>query len=733
MIEEKLKKEFFYLRDRILEKHYEHLDPMQRKAVLSNENNYLIVACPGAGKTHVLINRLDYLCKFGLIYNTDYVPESLESEDLQLMRDYLNNDTSGKTTVIINRVLHLIKDRGVSYKNIIVITFTRAAAENMKDRFIKLGKSGYSNIPFFGTFHGLFYRILRNYQEVKIIESKEAYHLIKKVLTSYMDEISEDKVKETLNCISLFKTKGENFEGVQCNIDKEIFLKAFNVYEEYKKEKNLLDFDDLQLQVYKLFKANPRILEGYRELFKHILVDEFQDCDDLQIEILKLLNINNNIYAVGDEDQCIYSFRGSCPQYMVVFDQVFNNGKKKYLTINYRSGRKIVDISKKIIAFNKERNEKVINSFKNSDGEVNIEYFYNEKEQGDNISRDIINNLCENKYSDNAVLFRTNEESRGIIDSFIRKDIPFVLLDKEYNFFNHFICQDLLGYLRLSVDIYNRECFERIINKPFRYISKLNIEKVKHNIIKDDVFSLFTSIDDLSLFQVKKIEEVKNKILSLNRMSLSGAINCILKDLGYLDYLKDYSNKFRLSYEDLQDIVLQFEDAASSHKNIISLLTYINEYSEILEKQKYNKDEKDAVILSTIHGVKGMEFKKVYLINCNDENIPHKSGMENNLEEERRLFYVGITRAIESLTISTTKYFKGKIKQSSKFLKESFDTVKFYDDSVFKINGEVEHKVFGSGKIIKLEDNNIEILFKKGDIRSFNLEILLNKKLIVIK
>lgn len=665
------------------------LDNYQKDAVICNDKNVLVVAAPGAGKT----------------------------------------------TVIINRVLHLIKDRGVSYKNIIVITFTRAAAENMKDRFIKLGNSGYSNMPFFGTFHGLFYRILRNYQEVKIIESKEAYHLIKKVLTSYMDEISEDKIRETLNCISLFKTKGENFEGVQCNIDKEIFLKAFNVYEEYKREKNLLDFDDLQLQVYKLFKANPRILDGYRELFKHILVDEFQDCDDLQIEILKLLNINNNIYAVGDEDQCIYSFRGSCPQYMVIFHEVFNNGKKKYLTINYRSGRKIVDISKKVIGFNKERNEKVINGFKNSDGEVNIEYFYNEKEQGDNISQDIINNLHEKqyKYSDNAILFRTNEESRGIIDSFIRKDIPFILLDKEYNFFNHFICQDILSYLRLSVDVYNRECFERIINKPFRYISKLNIEKVKHNTIKDDVFSLFTSIDDLSLFQVKKIEEVKNKILSLNRMSLSGALNCILKDLGYLDYLKDYSNKFRLSYEDLQDIVLQFEDAASSHKNIISLLSYINEYSEILEKQKYNKDEKDAVILSTIHGVKGMEFKKVYLINCNDENIPHKSGIEDNLEEERRLFYVGITRAIESLTISTTKYFKGKLKQSSKFLKESFDKVKLYDDSVFKINEEVEHKVFGSGKIIKLEDNNIEILFKNGDIRSFNLEILLNKKLIVIK
>lgn len=665
------------------------LDNSQREAVFCNDKNVLVVAAPGAGKT----------------------------------------------TVIINRVLNLIKDRNVNYKNIIVITFTRSAAENMKSRFIKMFNINQKEVPFFGTFHGLFYRILRNYQEINLIETKEVYYLIKKVLTSYIDEISEDKIKEVINSISLFKARGEVFEDFNCSIDKEIFLETFNYYEKYKKEKNLLDFDDLQIGVYKLFKNNPRILEGYRNLFKHILVDEFQDCDELQIKILKLLNENNNIYAVGDEDQCIYSFRGSCPQYMVVFDEVFINGKKRYLNINYRSGKKIVDISKKVIAFNKERNTKTINSFKNYDGEVESEYFYNEKEQGDNISVNILNSVNENRYrySDIAVLFRTNEESRGIIDSFMKKDVPFILLDKEYNFFNHFICQDILSYLRLSIDVYDRESFERIINKPFRYISKLNIEKVKNNPVRDDVFSLFISIEDLSLFQIKKIEEVKGKILSLNRMSLSGAVNSILKDLGYLDYLKEYSNKFRLAFEDLQDIVVQFEEAASIHKNIMSLLTYINEYSELIKKQKYNKGEKDAVILSTVHGVKGMEFKKVYLINCNEENIPHKSAIENNLEEERRLYYVGITRAIDSLTISTTKYFKGNIKKPSRFFKESLGEINLQCNNNYKVDGEVEHKVFGIGKVVKLDGSNIEILFKNGDLRSFNLEILMGKKLIATK
>ncbi|MHC1683747.1 MAG: ATP-dependent helicase [Clostridiaceae bacterium] len=661
------------------------LDKNQKEAVFSEENNILVVAAPGAGKT----------------------------------------------TVIINRVIHLIRDKKVSPKSIIIITFTKAAAENMKNRFAKLYSHNTKETPFFGTFHGLFYRILRNYMEVKIIDSREGYTLIKKVLTSYMDEISEEKIKETINFISLFKSSEENISDFKVNIDKEVFIKAYETYEDYKNEKGLLDFDDLQIKFYHLLKSSPRILDGYRNLFKHILVDEFQDCDDLQIKILKLLNYNNSVYAVGDEDQCIYSFRGSCPQYMLVFDEVFKDGKKKYLSINYRSNKKIIDISKKVIAFNKERNEKVINGFKTEEGEVGVEYLYNEKEQGELISQDIVDNCIKQfKYSDIAVLFRTNEESRGIIDSFIRKDIPFVLLDKEYNFFQHFICEDLLSYLRLSIDVYNRECFERIINKPFRYVSKLNIEKVKNNIIKDDVFSLFTTIEDLPVFQIKKIEDIKNKILSLNRMSLSGAISSILKDLGYLDHLREYSNKFRVSFEDLEEIVSQFEEAASSHKNIISFLTYVNEYSEVLKKQKYSKEEKDAVILSTIHGVKGMEFKKVYLINCNEDNIPHKNSVETNIEEERRLFYVGITRAIESLTICTTKYFKGKLKNPSQFLKESINIANLSLSNKYAVNDEVIHKAFGRGKVFKIEDNNIEILFKDGDIRSFNLEVLLERKLL---
>ena len=256
---------------------------------------------------------------------------------------------SGKTTVIINRVKHLI-DNGVEPKNIIVLTFTKSAAENMRSRF----KSICNNIdtPFFGTFHGLFYKILvRYYGEVSIISTSEAYMLIKKQLAQITEDVSDDKVREVLNNISLKKTTQRYDTNFQPSLSKTIFEDCYRVYEEYKDKKRLWDFDDLQLKTIELLEYNKNILRSYRSLFKYILVDEFQDCDELQIAFLKMINDGNELFAVGDEDQCIYSFRGSKPEYMVEFDKSFIKGEKVYLSTNYRSKKNIIDISKKLKNF----------------------------------------------------------------------------------------------------------------------------------------------------------------------------------------------------------------------------------------------------------------------------------------------------------------------------------------------------------------------------------------------
>lgn len=364
---------------------------------------------------------------------------------------------SGKTTVIINRVNYLIEERKARTRDIIVITFTKAAAENMKNRYKNTFNKTVS--PFFGTFHGLFYKILlREGYKINIIESEKCHSIIRVILSKYFDDVNDDKIREVLNNISLFKTSLGNIENFKPTISNEIFKECYEQYEEYKAKEQLCDFDDLSIRVLYLLKNNERILNGYRGLFKYVLVDEFQDCDELQIEFIKLINQGNELFAVGDEDQCIYSFRGSKPKYMVDFHSSFKNGKKVYLTTNYRSKKNIVDISKKLICNNIGRNKKEIISYENEKGIIKFLKPYNEYVQGEEIAN-IIKKIVGESYSNNAILYRTNIEARSLIDSFTRRKIPFILLDKGYNFFEHFICKDIINYLTLSIDPFNKVAF----------------------------------------------------------------------------------------------------------------------------------------------------------------------------------------------------------------------------------------------------------------------------------
>ncbi|MGL5245477.1 MAG: ATP-dependent helicase, partial [Sarcina sp.] len=274
---------------------------------------------------------------------------------------------SGKTTVILNRIKYLLEDKGVKNSNIIVITFTKAAAENMKSRFKSICPN--VNAPFFGTFHGLFYKILLRYKDnIKIINTGETYTLIKKEFIKFTEEVSDEKIKEIANNISLKKSANNHNKEFKPSISNDVFDSCFNAYENYKKINGLYDFDDLQIQCKNLFVENQKILDNYRGLFRYILVDEFQDCDSIQIELLKMLG--TNIFCVGDEDQCIYSFRGSSPQCMVDFETEFKEGEKIYLKYNYRSLKNIVELSKNIIKENTQRHIKDIEAFKKLNGTI---------------------------------------------------------------------------------------------------------------------------------------------------------------------------------------------------------------------------------------------------------------------------------------------------------------------------------------------------------------------------
>ncbi len=666
-----------------------NLDSFQNKAICAKERNILVVAAPG----------------------------------------------SGKTTVIINRINYLVKELNIHNKNIIVITFTKAAALNMKERY----KNRFSRIssPFFGTFHGLFYKMLiREGYNINIIEGYKVNKIIEGILKKYFDDINEDKIKEVINNISLFKTSRVSLSDFKPSLTKEIFEDCFNAYSEYKEKNNLWDFDDLAIKVIEILENDNRLKDGYKNLFKYILVDEFQDCDDLQIQFLKMMNedINNYLFAVGDEDQCIYSFRGSKPEYMVIYDKIFKDAKKYYLSKNYRSSKNIIDGAKCVIEKNIQRNKKDIIANKDTDGIIKINKPYDEQIQGEGIV-DEIKSLVKNKgynYKDNIILYRTNMESMTFIDIFTRKKIPFTLLDKEYNFFEHFICKDILNYLNLSIDPNNRELFLKIINKPFRYVSKSSLDYVRNFREYKNPFDILIGKKDTPPFQAKKLDDLKKDINYLSKLSLNSAIQFIISDLGYLDYLKEYCDKFNQNIDDLEEIIEEFKISANGFNTIFEFFTHIDNVKEEIEKSKERTDE-DRVILSTIHRVKGMEFKNVFLVNCNEDTIPHISAGEENIEEERRLFYVGITRAIDNLYIYAPKTKGGKFKEVSRFIGE---TEFKNDDEVpreFKKgvnifhNGRKEHGVIDS-----IDGDKVKILFQDGASRTFSIKVLLERNLITI-
>ena len=658
-----------------------NLDINQRNAVYIKEKNVLVVASPG----------------------------------------------SGKTTVIINRVNHLIEDLKINEGNIIVITFTRAAADNMRNRYKNIFKK--ERAPFFGTFHGLFYKILlREGYDIKIMDGGKGHAIIKNVLSRYFDDVNDDKVREVMNNISMFKTSLCHIDEFKSTVSKDIFLECLKVYESNKERECLWDFDDLSVKVLKLFTEKKNILEKYRRVFKYVLVDEFQDCDNIQVSFLMLMNKDNELFAVGDEDQCIYSFRGSKPEYMVNFHDTFKGGVKVKLLTNYRSKNNIVEVSKRLIDKNENRNDKEIISYCNNCGIDHYSTPYNEYLQGEEFAKYIKENY-QGTYGDNAILYRTNMESRSMIDVLTKRKIPFVLLDKGYNFFNHFICRDLINYLKLSIDQYDRNAFSWIINKPFRYMSKENLSYINNYKEDKSPFDILINKKDMPPFQCKKIDDLRKEILYLNKMSLGSAIQYIISTMGYIDYLREYANKYGQSLDDLEDVLEEFKGAAEGFKTITEFLVHINNVEEQIESSKVVED---GVILSTIHGVKGMEFNNVYIINCNEEVIPHKSSMEENIEEERRLFYVGITRAINNLYVFSPKTMRGKFREASRFIAEShLEEESEKVDYGIEVGNMLYHRTYGEGSVIEIDKDKITIKFK--DIcRSFSLKVLMENNLIIL-
>ncbi|MGL4796902.1 MAG: ATP-dependent helicase, partial [Paraclostridium sp.] len=641
---------------------------------------------------------------------------------------------SGKTRVITYRIVNMIINNNINPKSILAISFTKASSTEMKNRAISLSHDNRLNSVTYGTFHSVFFRILRFFEKYEldcILDEKSKKYAIKGILKNLSVENAEDDdvIVSVINEISY--VKNELMDKVDFDseiLTKDEFTKVYNMYEDYKAQMKKIDFDDMLIKTYYLLKSNQRVLDRVRSVYRYILVDEFQDINKVQFEVIKLIaSPSNNIFVVGDEDQSIYGFRGSRPDFLLEFEQYFNNSKKYILDINYRSKNGIIDIANKLIHKNENRYEKVIKCDREELGVVKYLNVEDAEDEARIIAKDIIKKCEDNNinYDDFAIIYRTNIQSRALVDVFMDMHIPFVVRDSIVTIYDHWVAKDLLAYLRLAIDPYINEDWIRIINKPFRYISKDSIKLASED--KNFIDSLITK-GGLHPKQIKTLNDLEIDISYLKTLHPKDAISYIRTSLDYDRYVLDYCSNRKIKPGGLVEILNELESSSTNFTTITDYLEHIEKVKNEIVESRNNKNS-EGVIFTTMHSAKGLEFPYVYIIGTNEGTIPHEkscdidddSKRKDAVEEERRLLYVGITRAQDELHISIPKNKYGRKVFESRFVDEIKSPTKS-DFKAIKTGDRIEHKKFGIGTIIGKDTKMIEVKFKSG-IKSLDYTI----------
>lgn len=600
---------------------------------------------------------------------------------------------SGKTTVIIEKLMKLIEE-GISGGNILLITFTKKACENMRSRFIK--KINTSTLPNFYTFHGLFYRIVKENinSDINIVDESKVEDFLKIYLKKYVDVVSEYKIKSIICELTRFNSSGETLENFKTNLPKDFFIYIVEKYKEFKYENKFLDFNDLAIEVLNLFNKREDILNFYREKFKYILVDEFQDCDNIQFEILKMLSENSKLFCVGDEDQSIYQFRGANPSIMVNFCKIFKNSKKYYLKYNYRSNNSIVKFSRNVILNNKMRNEKQLVGKKIEEGEVICKKFLEDVDQGVYIVNDI-EKISQNgdEISNFAVLYRNHNDSFSVLSEFIKRNIKINFLDSDFNIFEQFYIKDIINLL-LFVDNSSISNFEKIYNKITFLFSRKVLNVLKKYDYNADVFNVIdANMDKINVNDKRNIYNLGRITKKLRKYSLDDRMKGVLNKLGYLTYINNVVTSKSLNNDEINYFIKYFY-------NLVIKFNSIDEFYESIK----SINSIHGVNFGTIHSAKGMEFKCVYIINAQklkNQSFNSSINVFYDEEEERRIFYVGITRAIDRLRILSPYFINGKFNDEPlKFIGEGLMDLKYVNH--FSTNNRI--RKISKNKVLFYED-----------------------------
>ena len=578
---------------------------------------------------------------------------------------------SGKTTVLTARIRNLIEEYSVNPANILVITFTKAPANEMKSRFNNM--MGRSTNVTFGTFHAVFFMILRaayNYSVDSIIKEDVRQNIIKQAIER--SRLEPDDLNEMISNITgeISRVKTETIDinaYYSASCPEEEFRDIYKYYVKTLKKMGLIDFDDMLLYCHELLTTRRDILAKWQQKYQYILIDEFQDINKIQYDIIKLLaKPQDNLFIVGDDDQSIYGFRGSKPEIMLNFDKDYPDTDKVILDTNYRSTGNIVSAAGKVIAHNKVRFAKNINTVNDPGDKVDIIEFNTQAEEYEKIIDNIRKESASGgNYSDNAVLFRTNSTAAGFVRKLVEYSVPFVTRDGVPNVFEHWIARDVITYMNIAMGSRKRSDFLQIINRPKRYIGR------------DYLADAEISFDNLEKYyedknwMIERVDRLKYDILAMASMSPYAMINYLRKGVGYDGYLDEYAQSHNMQVRELYDVMDELMESARNFKTFNEWFAYIDEYGTKLRESYAAMDKQNAVILTTMHSSKGLEYPVVYIIDANEEITPHKKAVfVPEIEEERRMFYVAMTRAKRRLNIYYARKRYNKEIEVSRFVKE---------------------------------------------------------------
>lgn len=570
---------------------------------------------------------------------------------------------SGKTTVLLNRILNLIKNHNIDSSEIISITFSKSQGIDMEKRFLAQNPEFRGKITF-KTIHAFCYEIVRNYMKLKnikktLIEGNNEFNRILILKRVYYQKnykkLSDEEINDFFSIYDYTKNKMYDFEGyLRKNhfiSNRSLMLKLYNLYNEIKIQNNFMDFNDLLILANEYISTDKKLLKALKNRYKFFQIDEGQDTSTLQFEIIrKIVFPENNVFIVADDDQSIYSFRGASPENLLNFKNIYPNSKIFFMDKNFRSTKNIIKISNKIIQGNKIRYEKSSKHTTEENSQIMLFKVKNSTIQ----ARELVNKISEiNPNETIGVLYRNNISSLYVAEMLKNNDIDFFVKENKFDFYSNRILNDVKNILLFSEDTTDLEVFKRIYFKLNAYIKKDFITKLEYKPYNQCVLESLLDLDELNDFYLNKFTSLRNDFKRLKRMKMEDKIDCILYELGYGDYLDNFNDFSNLNYNLIFDLIKYLS------KDLKTFDEFIEKLDNLKELLKNASSSKSNISISTIHSSKGLEYDNVFIIDLIDGEFPQKSILnsfdEKLLEEERRLFYVAMTRARKRLFLYTIK------------------------------------------------------------------------------